>query len=158
MILPKHKYCGTKSLIVLGQYHLDDVFNNIGSHLKEYRINHNSYYESYYVKMNSVRYTLFKKNPHCTSCGLCGSIFLLEKPATQHIGATKPMAHFNLYAIENNELILMTKDHFIPRSQGGIDGFSNYNTMCGICNALKLDRTLSNKEVHERRLVYNSLG
>lgn len=31
----------------------------------------------------------------------------------------------------------MTKDHIIPKSKGGIDDLSNYQTMCERCNKEK---------------------
>ena len=46
--------------------------------------------------------------------------------------------HLNLYAVDDNgDEILMTKDHIIPRSKGGIDDISNYQTMCRLCNEAK---------------------
>ena len=38
---------------------------------------------------------------------------------------------------DNGEEILMTKDHILPRSKGGIDDISNYQTMCKLCNEAK---------------------
>ena len=35
---------------------------------------------------------------------------------------------------ENNEEILFTKDHITPRSKGGKNHISNYQTMCSKCN------------------------
>lgn len=46
--------------------------------------------------------------------------------------------HLNLYAVdENGKEILMTKDHIIPKSKGGKDHISNYQTMCVRCNMTK---------------------
>lgn len=49
--------------------------------------------------------------------------------------------HLNLYAIdENGKEVLMTKDHIIPKSKGGADDISNYQTMCERCNEAKGNR------------------
>ena len=46
--------------------------------------------------------------------------------------------HLNLYAVDDNgDEILMTKDRILPRSKGGIDDISNYQTMCKLCNEAK---------------------
>ena len=43
-----------------------------------------------------------------------------------------------MYAVDDNgDEILMTKDHILPRSKGGIDDISNYQTMCKPCNEAK---------------------
>ena len=68
-------------------------------------------YDSRKVKMNSERYQVFAKNLKCCKCGIEGKFFALEKNKTQKSN----FWHFNLYALdeENNE-ILMTKDHIVP--------------------------------------------
>lgn len=38
---------------------------------------------------------------------------------------------------ENGKEVLMTKDHIIPKSKGGANDISNYQTMCKRCNEAK---------------------
>lgn len=38
---------------------------------------------------------------------------------------------------ENGKEVLMTKDHVIPKSKGGANDISNYQTMCKRCNEAK---------------------
>ena len=83
---------------------------------------------------NSLRYQLFKlKGTNCVLCGLKGTHFYFEKPRTEKT------YHLNLYGISpvTNEEILITKDHIIPRSEGGSDSLLNLQTMCTICNGMK---------------------
>lgn len=86
------------------------------------------------VKITSARYSVFQRNLACknTRCNHVGSVFYKEK-------AWDAVAyHLNLYAISSTgEEILMTKDHRIPRSKGGKDIQSNYDTMCTYCNGKK---------------------
>lgn len=85
------------------------------------------------IKGNSQRYqTFFTKGTKCVCCGIEGKYFAKEK--TQTDGSY----HLNLYAIDKNEQeVLMTKDHIIPKSKGGKDELENYQTMCSICNKAK---------------------
>lgn len=85
----------------------------------------------YTVKTGSHRLQLFKKSRTCVTCGIVGTHFVLEKDHN-HL---RP--HLNLYSHDG---ILMTKDHIIPRSKGGKDIMSNYQTMCVKCNGQKSDK------------------
>ena len=101
------------------------------------------------VKMNSLRYKVFKQfGCKCVVCGIEGEFFALEA----HPGNTR--YHFNLYALNaEGDEVLMTKDHIIPKIEGGPDTLENLQTMCTICNELKGKEGM--KEVTETNwLVY----
>ncbi len=85
------------------------------------------------IKGNSQRYQIFfTKGCKCVVCGIEGKYFAKEK----HI--QDKSYHLNLYAVDDNgDEILMTKDHILPRSKGGINDISNYQTMCKLCNEAK---------------------
>jgi len=82
------------------------------------------------IKALSDRYKLFfSKGYTCTECGITGSFFALER----HLNDA--CYHLNLYAInDEGQEVLMTKDHIVPKSQGGKDALENYQTMCTLCN------------------------
>lgn len=82
------------------------------------------------MKMESQRYRLFKRDgTTCVKCKLVGTFFRKERH--EH----DKQYHFNLYGInENNQEILFTKDHIIPKSKGGKNILSNYQVMCYTCN------------------------
>ena len=42
-----------------------------------------------------------------------------------------------MYGVKNGEEVLFTKDHIIPKSKGGKNHISNYQTMCEPCNSEK---------------------
>ena len=85
------------------------------------------------IKGNSQRFqTFFTKGCKCVVCGIEGKYFAKER----HL--KDKSYHLNLYAVDDNgDEILMTKDHILPRSKGGIDDISNYQTMCKLCNEAK---------------------
>jgi len=84
------------------------------------------------MKMSSQRYYLFlHKGCTCVRCKLEGTFFAKEQTAGEK------SYHFNLYGIRDGEEILFTKDHIIPKSKGGPDKYTNYDTMCETCNSEK---------------------
>lgn len=100
----------------------------------EYTIIHNNGID-YKIKITSDRYAVFKKSNMCSKCGLIGDVFLIER---SHI---RSPYHLNLYGRDSHgKLILFTKDHIIPKSKGGKDDLSNYQTMCCKCNQKKADK------------------
>lgn len=54
--------------------------------------------------------------------------------------------HLNAYASDHR---MMTRDHIIPRSAGGIDDISNYQLMCSPCNKSKGSMTMDNFIKHK---------
>ena len=43
----------------------------------------------------------------------------------------------NLYACRDGRLVMMTRDHIIPKSAGGIDSIENLRPGCEICNSTR---------------------
>lgn len=102
-------------------------------------------YNIFDVKVSSLRLELFRQNPKCVGCHRVGSLWILE--AHRH----KEPPHLNLYHVGEEEcgewknlckdgLVMMTKDHIIPRSKGGPTNLENLQTMCAICNGKKGDQ------------------
>lgn len=89
------------------------------------------------IRGNSDRYrTFFTKGTKCVCCGIEGKYFAKEKDSL-----LKNRYHLNLYALDSEgKEILMTKDHIIPKSKGGKNHISNYQTMCINCNKQKADK------------------
>lgn len=85
------------------------------------------------IKGNSQRFqTFFTKGLKCACCGIEGKYFGKEKD----FNAAR--YHLNLYALdESGNEVLMTKDHIVPRSKGGVSELYNYQTMCVKCNIAK---------------------
>lgn len=73
----------------------------------------------------------------------------------QHPNDKSP--HFNLYAVEDNELVMLTKDHVQAKAFGGEDRHSNYQTMCAICNNLKGSANLSLEAIRELRTLHGEI-
>lgn len=109
----------------------------------------------YTVKMYSHRYKVFKKNSECVACGLKGTKMILERNIFDDDG----FAYFNMYGVENDQDVLMTKDHIVAKAYGGKDSLDNYATMCHRCNGLKASYSLDNNAVRQLRgIVKNEDG
>ncbi len=130
----------------LGEFTVDDVIPFITSLTqKEYTVNG----QTYIVKMNSARYFVFRDNLSCVACGIIGTKMMLE----QHPG--DKTAHFNLYAEEDGELVLMTKDHIRAKSKNGPDELHNFTTMCCVCNNIKADYPITLEQLRTVRYFHN---
>lgn len=118
------------------KYSIDEVFNLIGKeNLSENYITQNGKHrqsivvDGYDVYIKSLRYmTFFQKGTTCSCCGRKGIYFKLDGDEDTN------RRHFNLYSEDG---MLMTKDHIIPKSLGGLDTVSNMQTMCRECNVRK---------------------
>ena len=134
--------------IILGEIDPEDLFSSLSNegNKKSFIVN-NSIYK---VKTNSDRYFLFKQCRSCIVCGLKGTRLFLERYNKDQI------PHFNLYAEEDGDLIVLTKDHIIPKSCGGEDCHSNYQTMCSICNSLKGHYNILIEDLNKIRQFYKN--
>lgn len=108
---------------------LSEIGENAKTHIKrKYTIE----IDKQEIYLLSDRYlTFFTKGYECPCCGLKATHFALEKS-----GKAKRY-HLNLYGSFEGKEILFTKDHIVPKSKGGKDELSNYQTMCLKCNGMK---------------------
>lgn len=115
------------------------------------------------VKVSSLRLELLRQNPKCVTCHRVGSIWILEA----HRKNERP--HLNLYHVEEGEclewkklakdgLVMMTKDHIIPRAAGGPTNLENLQTMCTICNGKKGSLLLHQIDPADRKAMVERLG
>jgi hypothetical protein len=131
-------------LNTLAEFNYNEILKLVGE--KE-RVNISIKSGDFSVNLNTHRLLLFKKSRTCCCCGIEGTVIRMERIKNE-------TPHFNLYAIRNNKLVLMTKDHIIPRSKGGLDCMNNYQTMCIICNNIKKNHNLNNKQIQSLNEEY----
>lgn len=99
---------------------------------------------TYHVNQSSLRYRTFAKSCVCHCCGIVGSRMMLDTP-NEDSGS----AHYNLYAEWDDNLVLMTKDHIVPRSKGGPDAIGNMRTLCETCNGHRGNLDVTLDELYE---------
>lgn len=68
----------------------------------------------------------------CSCCGLTASCFVASKHQNDFEEKSPVL---NLYAYAGTSLVLMTRDHIIPKSLGGSDDVRNLRIQCGPCNS-----------------------
>lgn len=134
-------------IIRIRSFHWDYIVDEIRKTKNNFRCSHDGV--NYVAKMNSQRYFLFRENNRCVCCGIVGNKVYLEKSPND----VSP--HFNLYGERGNQLVLLTKDHIKPKSLGGKDKHSNYQTMCSVCNSLKGHANISIHNLSKLRLIYD---
>ena len=69
-------------------------------------------------------------------CTISGQYFAVER-AISHATEVSAKWHLNLYGIKNGQEIMMTSDHKLPKSRGGLNDISNRQPMCLPHNASK---------------------
>lgn len=132
----KRKKLRPRKILTLPWKQANKLLNEGTGEFIEITVPPNSYWDTpttWRVRRHSARYTLFRSNRTCVQCGRTGTNMVLT--AVHHHG--KWTAHFNLHDDEGR---LMTKDHIIPKSKGGPNSQSNYQTMCCKCNSRKSDK------------------
>lgn len=116
------------------KYGIDEVFNLIGEEYLTGNSDNNKtrsdmVVDGFNVRPCSLRYkTFYQKGTKCVVCGKEGTHFKLCGDKTTN------RRHFNLFADDGT---LLTKDHIIPASKGGLDRVFNMQTMCEHCNKEK---------------------
>jgi HNH endonuclease len=134
------------SKLKLAEFKFEDIFPYLQKKFKkQYQVGE----QTHEVRMDSLRYFVFKNSLVCAACGLQTTKVFLE------INLYDKSPHFNFYAEEDGKLILMTRDHILPKSKGGRDELSNLQCHCCICNNLKGNNDLTNLQVAELRKIYN---
>lgn len=121
-IIPTHN-----GLERLESYTIEEVFKWIEENPK--RI----YWDKDNYSINTRRAKVFhKKGVICVNCGVEGMYFALEKDKGGGI-------HLDLYGLIHEEEVLITIDHIVPKSKGGLNKIINFQTMCKLCNEMKAD-------------------
>jgi hypothetical protein len=68
----------------------------------------------------------------CWECNRLANCWIVEKGKNDRIGSP----NLNLYSKgEDGSYMLMTRDHIIPRSYGGVDAVENLRMACSQCNS-----------------------
>ncbi len=128
-------------LITIKEFSLDETFKILYS--SNPRISLFVGGRRYSVRVNNTRYKLFVKMPYCVCCGLKGSFFLLRANSSD-----LPAAYFTLCGRDTSgDLVMLTRDHIVPKSKGGGNGLSNAITLCEHCNRRKGDHIVGIEEL-----------
>lgn len=131
--------------IKLVEVPIPQVFDLIGKESSKLEIDG----KQYKVRLTSSRFKTFKESLSCAACGLTATKAFIEKCPID----VSP--HVNFYAEEDGKLVLFTRDHINPKSKGGPNIYSNYQTMCSTCNNLKGNSNITLEQLKQLRIVLN---
>jgi len=139
--MKKEEILSRKGMIRFTKHTINDILDYVKITGFKYSGNDDKFkkdYDGHMINMSSLRYQSFKNNGiKCVECGIEGKYFIKE----QNNKGNDKTPHFNLYAIDdNNKEVLMTRDHIIPKSRGGLDKLWNLQTMCEHCNSKKSNK------------------
>lgn len=107
------------------QYSLEEVLSKVAFSSRKIKCD----FDGDPITMSIEKLKLFAlKGVTCADCGVVGEFFLKERiPNASNYS-------FTLYAEKDGHYVEMTKDHIIPKSEGGRDCLDNYRPMCKSCN------------------------
>lgn len=111
-------------MATIAKFSTQEIFSRVGS-------GHKVKVGDHVLDLSTKKLRIFKKSPKCVKCGAEGEIFVL-----QNFGGNLTL---NLYTRINGHNCMLTLDHIIPKSKGGISTYENLQPMCRYCNAKKSD-------------------
>ena len=130
-------------MIVYGEWPYSELVDQIAP--DSFGIILKTKHKTFNANSSSSRLICLKLNNKCVDCRIVGTVWRLESSSP-----TDERPHINLYAVKDssipidqltdNDIVLMTKDHILPKSQGGRENQSNLQTMCIECNMRKANR------------------
>ena len=104
-------------------------------------------YEDYSARTDTRTLQCFAEHGiECYLCGLKGEFFVMEKNLrTEQI-------YLHLYGVDtDDEVIMMTKDHIVPKSRYGPNTLDNLRTMCERCNNVLSQLNQARYRIKKRR-------
>lgn len=121
----------SKTAKFIRSYQIADIIPCLGKHKVPFQ--HDGI--EYYVYFGRATQRLFKDSQVCTECGRTGTHFRLY-----HDPAQKIPKFINSMCLFSEDGVMMTADHIIPRSAGGLTHKINLQVMCLKCNQKKADK------------------
>lgn len=111
--------------------------------------------KTYRINIGNERYHVLNKQRQCACCGIHATrMFLAEFNENDQQGYNfRVFAETKNNSVEDSHLVLMTKDHIIPKSEGGSDTLENYQTLCCLCNHMKAHMGLSLEQIRSSLFV-----
>lgn len=124
-----------------GFWFFDELAPMIGLNMPRFYVDTPNY-GGFQLKASGLRLECLVSNNQCVVCKRVGTLWLLQAHHCHRNDngdiILRENPHLNLYTVDDDDsLVLMTRDHIVPRSKGGLDVLENLQTMCTICNNAK---------------------
>ena len=129
-----------KGAQLIKHFTLEQIIPLLSKHKESFTIND----KEYVVYLGKSTQKLFAGSQVCVNCGRTGTHFRLYHDPKQSIPK-----FINSMCLFSDDNMLMTADHIVPRSAGGLTHSINLQVMCLKCNQKKADK-LPSPEIVDR--------
>lgn len=103
-------------------------------------------YNGIEIKLTRTSKVVMKDKCRCVSCGVKATHVIICKES----GSPVYSPRFFGYSNELESWVMFTKDHILPASEDGRNGFNNLQSMCYVCNQEKAsDHDVNPEDLHK---------
>lgn len=95
--------------------------------------------DGYIIRLTDTTKVTLIDNLSCMRCDTKATHYAICRYTTDGNKNNKKYNIAFFHLDDDFDIVVHTKDHIVPKSQGGVDSFANYQNLCFLCNQTKAD-------------------